>query len=233
MRADYSGALRTIRDSKKARDDASNKRRGSQLNRLSSLSSHRSALDFGYNTGNFILRMAPAFSFLANCFDRLFASCYTRLLKTFKEGIVKMNTVAKINGIFIGFACIGIVLCGCATEPSRVRTVTADIGRAEPDFFEGMEIVEQPELEPEWSDFVKESYPNWREHYWVDRGHWGNRGYLLGKPLAEAGPAVVAELTPLPPAPLSIVETAPPDFDAEPADRDLPSNAHASSGSSP
>jgi hypothetical protein len=45
----------------------------------------------------------------------------------------------------------------------------------------GLEVIERPELEPMWADFVKYYYPSWREHYWVDRGEWGNKGYVLGR----------------------------------------------------
>lgn len=36
--------------------------------------------------------------------------------------------------------------------------------------------------EPHWADVVKEHYPYWRSHYWVDRELWGNRGYIVGGP---------------------------------------------------
>lgn len=36
--------------------------------------------------------------------------------------------------------------------------------------------------EPHWADVVKEYYPYWRNHYWVDRELWGNRGYIIGGP---------------------------------------------------
>ena len=58
------------------------------------------------------------------------------------------------------------------------------------EFLKGMDVVEKPELEPEWADFVKDNYPNWRRHYWVDRGQWGNRGYMVGRPTAESEPVV-------------------------------------------
>lgn len=109
---------------------------------------------------------------------------------------------------------------GCATAPK-----TSKAGEAAPaptttgnsNFLKGMDVVEKPELEPEWGGFVKERYPNWRQHYWVDRGQWGNRGYLVGRPTASDEPVVeVPPVTPLPPVstvppePLTIVESAPP-----------------------
>jgi len=36
--------------------------------------------------------------------------------------------------------------------------------------------------EPYWANFVKKYYPHWRNHYWVDRELWGNRGYIIGQP---------------------------------------------------
>lgn len=36
--------------------------------------------------------------------------------------------------------------------------------------------------EPHWADVVKVHYPYWKDHYWVDRELWGNRGYLVGGP---------------------------------------------------
>ncbi len=39
--------------------------------------------------------------------------------------------------------------------------------------------------EPHWSEVVKEHYPYWRSHYWVDRELWGNRGYFVGGPPRE------------------------------------------------
>jgi nucleoid-associated protein YgaU len=71
-----------------------------------------------------------------------------------------------------------------------------------------MKVAQQPELEPEWADYVKDHYPNWRRHYWVDRGQWGNRGYLSGGPLLVEQPAATEiSLTPLPPVAPTIIET--------------------------
>lgn len=36
--------------------------------------------------------------------------------------------------------------------------------------------------EPHWADVVKRNYPYWKQHYWVDRELWGNRGYIIGGP---------------------------------------------------
>ena len=106
-----------------------------------------------------------------------------------------------------------MLLNGCATAQKRMEPV----GEAQKsDFLKKMDVVEQPALEPEWADYVKDGYPNWRQHYWVDRGQWGNRGYIIGRPPAGAEPVVEAQITPLPPAMSSmpaapaIVETEPP-----------------------
>jgi LysM repeat protein len=47
----------------------------------------------------------------------------------------------------------------------------------------GAEIPEQPELEPNWGGWVKQHYPRWREHYWIDRGPWpgANQGIIYRK----------------------------------------------------
>lgn len=37
--------------------------------------------------------------------------------------------------------------------------------------------------QPAWSNYVKQVYPQWSKHYWVDRELWGNRGYIVGGPL--------------------------------------------------
>lgn len=72
---------------------------------------------------------------------------------------------------------LGMALCACTTAPLP-GPGTASLETEVP---EGLEVVERPELEPMWAYFVKYYYPNWREHYWVDRGEWGNKGYVLGR----------------------------------------------------
>lgn len=109
-----------------------------------------------------------------------------------------------------------ILISGCATTPKA--STTGEIAPAPAvtgtnAFLKGMDVVEKPELEPEWGTFVKDHYPNWRTHYWVDRGQWGNRGYIVGRPTATAEPVVETEVTPLPPVPPQppvIEETTPP-----------------------
>ncbi len=104
-----------------------------------------------------------------------------------------------------------IILAGCATAPKSLEPVgAAERDAPVADFLEEVEVVERPELEPDWADFVKDYYPRWRAHYWVDRGQWGNRGYLLGRPMAEPEMAVAMQITPLPPAPPAIIEGEPP-----------------------
>lgn len=115
----------------------------------------------------------------------------------------------RFSRIFVPLAVLGsaaVFFNGCATGPKRLEPVSP----AQGEFLKGMEVVEKPELEPEWADFVKDYFPNWRRHYWVDRGEWGNRGYIVGKPPAGAEPVVEAQITPLPPAPPAIVESEPP-----------------------
>lgn len=118
-----------------------------------------------------------------------------------------MNSFCRIFPSIVAISCAVALLSGCATAPKRTEPV-AEAQKTE--FLRGFEeVVEQPELEPEWADFVKDHYPNWRQHYWVDRGQWGNRGFIVGRPPATAEP-VVEQITPLPPAPPAIVETEAP-----------------------
>ena len=117
---------------------------------------------------------------------------------------------------------IAVIMNGCATPPKASTAgetkpaAVASTGTGTNEFLKGMEVVEKPELEPEWGAFVKEHYPHWRTHYWVDRGQWGNRGYIMGRPPAEAEPVVEAQVAPLPPVttlppePPAIVESDPP-----------------------
>ncbi len=95
-------------------------------------------------------------------------------------------------------------------EPVDAQQKSA-IQQRQSEFMRGLEMVkEQPELEPDWADMVKDYYPSWRRHYWVDRGQWGNRGYIIGRPPAAQEPVVDAQAVPLPPAPPTIVESLPP-----------------------
>ena len=120
----------------------------------------------------------------------------------------------KISLVAITLAAALAVGSGCATTKSKPaaagETAAAPAGK----FLKEMDVVEQPELEPDWAGWVKQYYPNWRKHYWVDRGQWGNRGYIVGKaPSTETAPVATA-ITPLPPttelpAP-TIVETPAP-----------------------
>ncbi len=88
-----------------------------------------------------------------------------------------------------------IALTGCATEPKKLEPVNTPPSKG--GLLKGLDVVQQPELEPEWADFVKAYYPRWRQHYWVDRGDWGNRGYIIGAPAPVTAPAEV-QITPLP-----------------------------------
>src|SRR5579862_8855854 len=121
-----------------------------------------------------------------------------------------MKSLARI---FLSLSLVGgvaLIFTGCATQQKRMTPVNQE---QKSEFLKGMDVVERPELEPEWADFVKDNYPNWRRHYWVDRGQWGNRGYIVGHPPAEAEPVVEPTVSPLPPAqpaPPVIVENEPP-----------------------
>jgi hypothetical protein len=125
-----------------------------------------------------------------------------------------MKSLARI---FLSWCLVGgavLIFNGCATQQKRMQPVNEE---QKSDFLKGMDVVEKPELEPEWADFVKDHYPNWRRHYWVDRGQWGNRGYVVGRPTTEAEPVVETTMTPLPPAsaaPPTIVENEPPKVEA-------------------
>jgi LysM repeat protein len=113
-----------------------------------------------------------------------------------------------ISRRFLVLALIGLA-AGCATGQKSMHPVNE---QQKSEVLKGMDVVEQPAIEAEWADYVKDHYPNWREHYWVDRGNWGNRGYIMGKPTAENEPVVEQQITPLPPltqAP-AIVESEPP-----------------------
>ena len=92
-----------------------------------------------------------------------------------------------------GIGLVGVLavagLAGCGTLAKRQTPTPV--------------VEEKPELESDWAPFVKSHYPNWRRHYWVDRGHWGNRGYLAGTTVTSVTntPPVEAQITPLPPLP--------------------------------
>ena len=102
-----------------------------------------------------------------------------------------------------------VLAAGCATQQKNMAPVSE---QQKSEMIKGLDVVEQPAIEPEWADYVKDHYPNWRQHYWVDRGQWGNRGYVMGKPTAGDEPLIETQITPLPPvtqAP-TIVESEPP-----------------------
>ena len=102
-----------------------------------------------------------------------------------------------------------LVLGGCATANKSAESApaatggvvgTATSGTAtvpSSQFLKGLEVAERPELEPDWGPFVKQNFPSWRKHYWVDRGQWGNRGYIVGQPPTVPQPSVQEE--PMPP----------------------------------
>src|SRR5690348_14933367 len=123
-----------------------------------------------------------------------------------------ISIVNRVSVFGFGLLCAGALLSGCATGQKNMQPVNE---QQKSEFIKGLDIVEQPALEPEWADYVKGSYPNWRRHYWVDRGQWGNRGYIVGKPTADQEPQVT-EIQPMPLAPAStnqpvtIVESEPP-----------------------
>jgi len=118
-----------------------------------------------------------------------------------------MNSLTRVSLSFVTVVCAASFLSGCATQHKQMKPVNEE---QKGEFLKGMDVVEKPELEPEWADFVKQNYPNWRRHYWVDRGQWGNRGYIVGRPAAESEPVVETQITPLPPAAPAIIESAPP-----------------------
>jgi len=130
-----------------------------------------------------------------------------------------MSISKRISVSGCGILCAAAVLTGCATGPKNLEPVgekqVQQKIQQQSEFLKGLSVVEQPALEPEWADSVKEMYPSWRRHYWVDRGQWGNRGYLIGKPTANDEP-VIEGLQTLPPVnqspslPPAIVDEAPP-----------------------
>ena len=108
--------------------------------------------------------------------------------------------------LFLCAAVATLLASGCATAPKKLEPVNTPMPPSQ--LAKGLDVVQQPELEPEWADYVKQRYPLWRQHYWVDRGQWGNRGYLVGGPAPAAAP-VEAQVTPPPPAPAQITPVAP------------------------
>ncbi|MCX7886554.1 MAG: LysM peptidoglycan-binding domain-containing protein [Verrucomicrobiae bacterium] len=98
-------------------------------------------------------------------------------------------------------------LCGCATEPKKLEPIRTPPPQSQ--LLKGLDVVQQPELEPDWADFVKQHYPLWRRHYWGDRGQWGNRGYLVGGPPTNV-PPTHTQMTPAPPVPQQPVAEAQP-----------------------
>lgn len=123
-------------------------------------------------------------------------------MKSLSRFFLSLSIVVLVTGL----------MSGCATGKKSLQPVKEE---QKAELLQEMEAIdEKPELEPDWADFVKDNYPNWRHHYWVDRGQWGNRGYVFGRPPAEAEPMVeTAQITPLPPADSmapAIVETPAP-----------------------
>ena len=137
-----------------------------------------------------------------------------------------MNSHSRFSVIFCAIAA-AVITGGCATGPKNLEPVNTPPPKSQ--LLKGLDIVQQPELEPDWADFVKQHYPLWRQHYWVDRGQWGNRGYIVGAPPTNIAPAEVqltpapaavappTPPTPPPPAITPITPTAPPTIVETPA----------------
>jgi LysM repeat protein len=104
-------------------------------------------------------------------------------------------------------AAAALLTGGCATGPKKLEPVNTPPPKSQ--LLKGLDVVQQPELEPDWADFVKTKYPLWRQNYWVDRGQWGNRGYLSGGPVTNT-PPTETQITPVPVAPPQPVVIAPP-----------------------
>ncbi len=126
-----------------------------------------------------------------------------------------MKKVIKIFTLTTSALAVILLATGCATSEKRLEPVAKQ--QAESEFMKGLELVERPELEPDWADYIKDRYPNWKRHYWYDRGQWGNRGYIVGRPPTTGEPVVdvdsvpvVPPLPPVPPQPPVIEETTPP-----------------------
>lgn len=130
-----------------------------------------------------------------------------------------MKTVHQFSLTAAVLVVAVLLSSGCATGPKKLTPVTPPPSGTE--VVRGAQVIEQPALEPEWADFVKAHYPKWRRHYWVDRGQWGNRGYVFGQPVSPVAPPVTAEITPLPPAP-PVVEPPPVIVPVEPPKIEVP-----------
>jgi nucleoid-associated protein YgaU len=110
-----------------------------------------------------------------------------------------------------------LVLSGCATAKKSAESAPAAAGAATSEtatvasnqFLKGLEVAERPELEPEWGPYVKDHFPSWRKHYWVDRGQWGNRGYIVGQPPTVQQPTVEEQPSPLAMPPVIVPSEAP------------------------
>jgi hypothetical protein len=132
-----------------------------------------------------------------------------------------MKPIRNLSLTLSGIVAV-IFISGCATGPKRLEPINTPPPQGE--LLKGLDVIQQPELEPEWGDFVKAHYPRWRQHYWVDRGNWGNRGYVVGMPVTNTAP-VEAQIMPLPVAPVepvivpvappTIVESTPPKIETE------------------
>jgi LysM repeat protein len=121
-----------------------------------------------------------------------------------------MKTIFKFSAASLVIAASLSLATGCATARKEMTPVPVAAGEA--DLLKGMEVVQEPALEPEWADFVKQHYPTWQRHYWVDRGQWGNRGFLVGKAETDIAPVPTA-ITSLPLTPVeppTIVPVEPP-----------------------
>jgi LysM repeat protein len=107
----------------------------------------------------------------------------------------------------LGCAAVVLLAGGCATEPKKLEPLNTPPPKSQ--LLKGLDVVQQPELEADWADFVKQKYPLWRSHYWVDRGQWGNRGYLAGGPATNVAPTET-KIAPEPAAPAQPVVSTPP-----------------------
>ena len=117
--------------------------------------------------------------------------------------------------ICLAASTVGVlVLSGCATAKKPAESARAAKGGAmgaptSNQFLRGLEVAERPELEPDWGPFVKRNYPSWRKHYWVDRGQWGNRGYIVGQPPSPQPLSVEEQSSPLAMPPVIVPSEAP------------------------